>query len=114
MNAEQFVGSIVSYFRTRIRPWESDESMKEAVRETVNLMLGPAAYDTVRLLPEWSIRDWMGNADWKYDHELGCHIPCCSVVKSDGKACGNGPLDPAQIPYGYCGEAHAPLVDDPF
>jgi len=53
----------------------------------------------------------LGKADWIYgrtdpfeDPLSGMHIPCCSVVKSDGLTCGNGPLTGEAIETGDCGE----------
>lgn len=37
----------------------------------------------------------LGQADWLWDSELRCHIPCCNL-------CMNGPLEGDQIQTGVC------------
>jgi hypothetical protein len=45
-----------------------------------------------------------GKAHWIWNDDLNMHIPCCSVVDSDGVWCGNGPLLDSMIEAGDCGE----------
>lgn len=59
----------------------------------------------------------IGKADWLWDDDLGCHIPCCtSYTRIEYSAelgrlattkCGNGPLVGEQIQTGLCSEHSA-------
>lgn len=105
MSKTEFATSIVEYLKTRKTPWLDKTEMAEAVEQTIDIVLGDSAYTTARLLPEWAIRDRLGQSDWKYDVEMDMHIPCCTQrVGPLGRKCGNGPLTGEQIRIGNCGE----------
>lgn len=48
----------------------------------------------------------LGRADWLWDEDLMCHIPCCTRPRDShpSSKCGNGPLNTQQILTGDCGE----------
>lgn len=48
----------------------------------------------------------LGQADWLWDDELNCHIPCCTVPignRINEGRCHQGPLTGEQIATGDCG-----------
>lgn len=49
-------------------------------------------------------RDVMGKANWRWEPDLECHVPCCAQGSGYGTRCGNGPLDDDAIKTGDCGE----------
>lgn len=49
----------------------------------------------------------LGKADWIYNDDLGCHIPCCIQQVQFFVRCGNGPLEGEQITTGDCGLFHS-------
>lgn len=76
--------------------------------------------DYTEQILDWEVRavehvltTMAGKADWRYDPELGMHIPCCTVKRrwpvgpeelSPMLPCGNGPLVGEQILVGDCGQ----------
>jgi hypothetical protein len=60
--------------------------------------------DGIEVVPMISL----GRADWIYDDEIGCHIPCCAMYIGNQR-CGNNPLKGDQIRTGNCGNKHVPV-----